>query len=310
MPLLSIVESARKLGWSVELLKYLTANCPKHGETRKVQFKKIGDNIFIEESDLLAYQRYLNEPWPIPDGQKRPPMRDAIADDVKAESHYECAICGRGDHNEIAHINAVAHCASNSPDNLIFLCPNHHTAYDFGFKRANNVNVEAIEAAKLVKRESRRRALRYEANAAKAMLQLVQQVKKLEEKLKTVEDDQIRQVNMTEMKSLLALIPKTSEEAAAQARKDQDYTASEAAMVKLAPNLAALAGSASKNDSDQKIRRSAVEVVEASSKALFDLNEVDCALWRSGTGRPNGNPLWLLRRLMLCNRGSGRGFQS
>src|SRR4051794_12429824 len=47
-------------------------------------------------------------------------------------------------------------------------------------------------------------------------------------------------------------------------------------MVKLAPNLAALAASASKDDSDQKIRRSAVEVVEASSKALFDLNEVDC----------------------------------
>ncbi len=276
MPLLSLIESARKVGWSVELLNYLMKKCPKHGEARKLPFKKMGDDVFIEEGELLAYQRYLNEAWPIPEGQTRPPMRDPIAEDIKAESHYECAICGRGDHNEIAHINAVADCASNSPDNLIFLCPNHHTAYDLGFKRGGNVSAEAIDAAKLVKRESRRRALRYEANAAKAMLNLVQQVKKLEEKLKTVEDDQIRQVNMTEMKSLLSLIPKTSKDASEQAKRDQDYTASEVAIGKLAPSLAVMASPPSKGDNDHKIRRRAVEIIEASSKVLFELNEVDC----------------------------------
>lgn len=72
MPLLSQIDSALRVGWSFELLKYVKGNCPKHGETRKLAFKKIGDDIFIEENDLLAYQRYLNEPWPIPEGQKRP----------------------------------------------------------------------------------------------------------------------------------------------------------------------------------------------------------------------------------------------
>ena len=276
MPLLSLIESARKVGWSIELIKYLTKNCPKHGEDRKLPSKKIGDDVFIEESDLLTYQHYLNEPWPVPDKKDRPPMREAIAEDVKAESHYECAICGRGDHNEVAHIIAVSDGECNSPDNLIFLCPNHHTAYDYGFKRGSNVSAEAVKAAKTVKRESRRRTLLHEANAAKAMHTIVQQLKRLEEKLKTIEDDQIRQVNMTEMKSLMTLVSKASAEAAAQAKKDQKYTATEAAMVKLAPSLAALAGSISKEDSDYKIRSSAKDVVDASSKVLFELNEVDC----------------------------------
>jgi HNH endonuclease len=38
--------------------------------------------------------------------------------------------------------------ADNSPDNLILLCPNHHTEYDLGFKPRSNVSLEALRAAK------------------------------------------------------------------------------------------------------------------------------------------------------------------
>ena len=38
------------------------------------------------------------------------------------------------DSGEVAHIDAVADTLNNSPDNLIYLCPNHHTKYDLGYK--------------------------------------------------------------------------------------------------------------------------------------------------------------------------------
>jgi len=120
-------------------LKYLTQQCPKHGENRTLPFREVDGTIFIEEAELFGYQRYLNGKWPIPKDQTRPPMREAIAEDVKAESHYACAICGNGNHGELAHINAVADGACNSPDNLLYLCPNHHTAYDYGHKVSANV---------------------------------------------------------------------------------------------------------------------------------------------------------------------------
>jgi len=276
MPLLSLVESARRIGWSIELLKYLTKHCPKHGQDRKIPFKLVEGEISIEEADLLAYQRYLSEPWPIPEGQARPPMRDAIADDIRAESHHECAVCGQGNHNEIAHIQAAANGASNSPDNLILLCPNHHTRYDYGFKRADNVNAGTIAAAKTIKRESRRRILLHEANAANALKGLIQLVSKAEARLKELDDPQLREVNVTELKSLMGLIGKASTEASKLSVKDREYTATESAVIKLAPSLAVLAGATSKKDNEKALRKKATDVLSASSKVILDLDEVDC----------------------------------
>ena len=103
-----------------------------------------------DEAELLNYQKYLNEPWPRAK-EKRPSIPDAIMKDIREESHRCCAVCGDANHGEVAHIIAVAETLNNSPDNLIFLCPNHHTEYDLGFKPSSNVTLETIQAAKLIK---------------------------------------------------------------------------------------------------------------------------------------------------------------
>jgi hypothetical protein len=64
---------------------------------------------------------------------------DAIARDVRdvrEECHQCCAICGDMNNGEVAHIDPVTDTLDNSPDNLLFLCPNHHTQYHYGHGRS------------------------------------------------------------------------------------------------------------------------------------------------------------------------------
>jgi len=67
----------------------------------------------------------------------------------------------------VADVEAVAETLNNGPDSLIFLCPNHHTIYDFGYKPSSNITLEVVRAANLVKRSTRQRVLRHEANTTK-----------------------------------------------------------------------------------------------------------------------------------------------
>src|SRR5262245_17192802 len=148
--LLTQIEAAMKYGVSIKLLEYFTKKCPKQNEARLLKRVKVGELVLFDEHELLSYQNWLNEPWHYKKGQ-RPPIPDAIKEDIKAESHYGCAICGYSDNGEVAHIETVAKSLNNSPDNLIFLCPNHHTKYDLGFKPASNISPKVIHAAKLLK---------------------------------------------------------------------------------------------------------------------------------------------------------------
>ena len=106
-------------------------------------------------------KNYLNQPWPLPENGKRPSIPNLIKEDIKRESHYSCAICGHMDNGEVAHIEPVSETLNNSPDNLIFLCPNHHTKYDYGYTLKGNITIEEVRAAKMLKRRSRCRVLRY-----------------------------------------------------------------------------------------------------------------------------------------------------
>ncbi|WAC20898.1 hypothetical protein OVA24_05820 [Luteolibacter sp. SL250] len=276
MALLSLIESAVKVGYSIKLLQYLMKECPKHKESRVLPCRVIDGDPFIEEKELLAYQRYLNERWPIPNGKTRPPMRKAIADDVKSESHYGCAICGNGNHGEVAHIHAAADGACNGPDNLIYLCPNHHTAYDYGHKVAANIRREVVDAAKTMKRDSRRRILRHELNAAKAMFGLIQRIKKILDQLGKEKELDLREVGVTEMRLLMAEVTNASVKASEAAQKDQDHTEVELELTKIAPKIAALAGIGEASTSESGLREAATEVVAVSNKVIIDLGEIEC----------------------------------
>lgn len=60
---------------------------------------------------------------------KRPPIPEPDKRTVRKECYFGCAICG----NPLivyAHIVPYSISHDNSPENLVSLCPDHHTEYD------------------------------------------------------------------------------------------------------------------------------------------------------------------------------------
>lgn len=134
MQLISEYEAAALTALSPELLRWLTGHAPKHGSKRKLKIaKKDGDTFFFEKDELLAFDHWLKQPWPRKDGA-RPNIPSAIRREIKHEAGGSCAIChDHKDTCEAAHIDPVSVTDNNHPENLIWLCANHHTAYDKGF---------------------------------------------------------------------------------------------------------------------------------------------------------------------------------
>jgi hypothetical protein len=274
--LLNKIEAAMKLGLSMELLDYFTKKCPKQDETRVLKTSQADGQVLFDDGELLSYQNWLRQPWPYTKGP-RPPIPEAIKTDIKAESHYGCAVCGYSDNGEIAHIEAVADTLNNSPDNLIFLCPNHHTKYDLGYKPSSNITIDVVRAAKLVKRSTRQRMMRYEANAANLFLAVTSLLKNIEQKLKKdgISADLV-QVYMTETKSLMERMPDLVAHADEAAKADKDLGEMSAAIAKAAPKLAKAVPASVKTKEDSAIRTALSTVVETVDEVLVDLDEVEC----------------------------------
>jgi DnaJ-class molecular chaperone len=274
--LLSKIEAAMKLSISVELLNYFTKKCPKQNGTRLLQTVKAEEQIVFDDQELLSYQNYLNEPWPYAK-ESRPPLPDAIKNDIKAESHYGCAICGYSDNGEVAHIEAVADSLNNSPDNLIFLCPNHHTKYDLGYRPKSNITRDVIQAAKLLKRATRLRMMRHEANAMKLFGAVTSLLKNLKKNLeKSGVSAQMVEVYMTETKSLMQQVPGLAAGADEAAKADNDLSDVDGAIARIAPKLVKATSGAIKSKEDSAIRTALSTVVDTVDDALLDFDEVEC----------------------------------
>jgi DnaJ-class molecular chaperone len=270
------IEAAMQLGITIKLLRYFTKKCPKYGESRLLHKKEVDGIVYHETDDILSYQRYLSEPWPKRPDSERPHIPDAIKEDVKAECHLACAICGDMNRGEVAHIEAVAATANNSPENLVFLCPNHHTEYDLGFKPNSNVSLEALKAAKLLKREARVRMLRYEANAYKAVASVLSTVKKLEGKLRSLEPGPLIEVYETELSALMRDLPAVLETSQAAARKDTTPDNIANLINKAAPTIVRATNGLERSTSSTKIRNAATTVIAAVETCLVELDEVEC----------------------------------
>jgi DnaJ-class molecular chaperone len=274
--LLAKIEAAMKLGLSIELLDTFSKKCPKLNETRLLKTMKVDGQVFFDEGELLSYQNWLSEPWQYTKGQ-RPPIPDAVKSDIKAESHYGCAICGYSDNGEVAHIEAVAETLNNSPDNLIFLCPNHHTKYDLGYKPSSNITLEVVRAAKLVKRSTRQRVMRHEANATKLLVAVASLLKGLEQKLKHQEASvDLVQVYLTETKSLMERLPDLAANAGDAAKADKDLGDVGTAIAKVAPKLLKASSGSVKSKEDSAVRTALSAVVKTVDDELLDFDEVEC----------------------------------
>lgn len=275
MALLNKVESAIAMGISVELLEAFVKKCPKPNGTRKLQSKTVDGQQMFEESEIQQFQQFLAEPWPKPPSGKRPNIPKAIADDVRQECHHQCAICGHMDNGEVAHIEDVASTLNNSPANLIVLCPNHHSKYDFGFKPSNNVSEEVVKAAKVLKRNSRTRIMQGEANATKKLQSLISLIARIEENLKATDASSMTAtVYLTEAKSLMGDVSSLTTSMNKVTKTDADALTK--LLAKKAPTLSKLTAGSFENKSDADVRTALVSVVNAGREAIIELDEIDC----------------------------------
>jgi len=281
MPLLSKIEAAIALGISVELLESFVRRCPKPKATKRLPLKSIDNQDYFDESDLHAYKRFLSEPWPKPAKGARPHIPEVIKEDIKQESHHGCAICGLMNGGEVAHIEAVAQTLNNSPDNLIFLCPNHHTQFDYGgfsvFVPQNNVTKEVILSAKRLKRNSRARMMRMEAGVGKVCLSLIKALSEIEGKLKSTDPASLNvSVYVTEAKSLMGTISQLTKQAQEAGRNDREPDDLEKFLNKNAPLIAKHVSGNFAKATDARVRSAIVSVVEAAQDVLIEIDEVDC----------------------------------
>jgi hypothetical protein len=272
----SLIEAAMLLGFRPETIEYLVKSCPKKGEDRKLAAIKSELGLMFDEAKLLEYDSYLADPWPMPEKGHRPYIPKAIQDDVKDESHFGCAICGHMDSGEIAHIDPVATTLNNSPRNLIYLCPNHHTKYDYGFKATSNITIDEIRAAKLVKRSSRNRVFKYEANATRLLQALIRSLKEFEKSLSGDASENMKSIYLSEMHTLLASIPALTKKSNEESKADKLTTEPEKELAKLAPKLAALASALTTSESEKDVRSKAAGVVAEVDEILIEIDEVNC----------------------------------
>jgi DnaJ-class molecular chaperone len=276
MAFLTQIEAALFLGLRLETVEYLSMTCPKKGQQRTLKFVNSEAGKTYDESELESYRDYLNEPWPLPKSGKRPAIPKAFQDDIKEESHHGCAICGHMDNGEIAHIEPVATTLNNAPGNLIYLCPNHHTKYDFGFKVDSNVTDEEIKAAKLVKQNARRRVMKYEALATKSLISLISFVRTLEKNITSAQTENLKTIHLSEMTSLLAAVPDLIKASQAEAKADKLTSEPERALAKVAPKLAAIAAAVPAKQTEKSVRAKAQELFSEVEDVLIDIDEVEC----------------------------------
>ncbi|MEZ6099318.1 MAG: hypothetical protein R3E01_10125 [Pirellulaceae bacterium] len=276
--LLTKIEAACLLGIGVELLDYFTSRCPKPKQNRKLKIAKTSKEAgsLFDRSELIAFAQYLHEPWPSPKKGTRPNLPPAIKKDIAREAHLACAVCGLMNRCEVAHIDPVADTLNNGPDNLIYLCPNHHTEYDYGFKPKSNVTIEEIQAAKRIKRNSRRRMMRFEENAVKLLYAVIKLAKSIEKELTTENNRVIREAGVTELRSLLKQVPDLLANAETRASEDESTDDLSDALIEQAAQITKSTLGISESSSEREVRHSATQLSDVARDIDFDLDEVEC----------------------------------
>lgn len=132
---LSEYQAAQQFKLSPTLLRWLTSYDAK-GDGKKLPYTVKSGIYYFNEKELADFDAHLRLPWPKPTASERPRIPTGIQQEIKEEAHFQCPVCNTNI-GELAHIDPVARTFNNHPHNLIYLCSNHHTVYDFGHKYAN-----------------------------------------------------------------------------------------------------------------------------------------------------------------------------
>ena len=137
-------EAAVEFGFSPELLRWFTSFSVIDDE--KLAYQEINSLYVFKLSDLQKIDKKMLGKWPLPPSGTRPTIPEGIKREIKKEAQFCCPVC-KSVQGELAHIRPVAKTLCNHPNNLIFLCANHHTEYDYGYIY-KNVDIEDIKSYK------------------------------------------------------------------------------------------------------------------------------------------------------------------
>ena len=250
--LITEYKAATLTAMSPELLRWLTSHAPKHGIKRKLRVMKVENEIlFFAENEVLDFNNWLKEPWPRKDG-KRPHIPTSIRREIKQEANGACAICqNHRDTCEAAHLDPVARSDNNHPDNLLWLCSNHHMAYDKGLFGPDEENFDFVASFKQVLRRHKVTLWRLQHEVSHKIFMVLENCNGLKKQLELAKTkDQVEAVEKL-AKETFAVLPALAPVSKADP-KYSDYKTISANVVSLSKGKV---GVAARLDTAEKIRK-------------------------------------------------------
>lgn len=202
--LLNEYEAAVRVGMSPRLLRWLAKYAPKHDDPRTLVIsKQEGDIVFFDEQELVSFNEWLKKPWPRKNG-KRPYIPTGIREEIKIEANGECAIChSNRDSCEAAHLDPVAKSDNNHPENLLWLCSNHHTVYDKGLYGPKAQDADFVAGFKQTLHFHEKSQWRMQIEVRHKLFLVLEDCSRLEEQLKTATtEEHVKAVESIARKSL------------------------------------------------------------------------------------------------------------
>jgi endogenous inhibitor of DNA gyrase (YacG/DUF329 family) len=127
-------------------------------------------------------------------------------------------------------------------------------------------------AAKNIKRNSRGRMQKYEANASRTLLGIIKFLERIKEELNKESNPNMVDIYQTELSKVMELIPELSETAYRLASNDQLSTDTEKALTQHAPELSKYINSPDNNTVEEQVDSFLSHV----SDIIIDIDEVDC----------------------------------
>ncbi|MEB2848192.1 zinc finger domain-containing protein [Endobacterium cereale] len=206
--IISEFEAAAITAMSPELLRWFSGHAPKSGSKRKLKVAEQRDGVFFYDHDeVVAFDQWLKMPWPRKDGN-RPGIPSAIKKEIKVEAGGECVICHKHDGVcEAAHIKPVAKTDNNHPENLIWLCSTHHTAFDKGFFKPVAEEEEFVPGFKLALRRYRVMLWRNQHKGSATLFAVLDTCDHLEKQLSVAKTTEQLSAVKTLAKKTLKLLP-------------------------------------------------------------------------------------------------------
>jgi DnaJ-class molecular chaperone len=220
--LLNEYEAAVLVGMSPRLLHWFTQHAPKQGKSRKLRpARQSNDVAFYDENELLKFNEWLRQPWPHKKG-KRPPVPSGIREEVQIEANGECAICNSNrDSCQAAHLDPVSKSKNNHPENLLWLCSNHHIVYDDGLFGPDTENEDFVASFKTVLHRHKAMLWRMQDEVSRKLFVFLEDCNRLSTQLEHAKTPtQVRAIEKI-ARETLAMIPKLGP----VSRKDPAYKA-------------------------------------------------------------------------------------